>query len=340
MSRNKIHPELPQINAKCLVTGANGFVGSHLCERLLELGCDVYAFIRRTSDTKYLKDLDVHYRYGELNDTDSLMQAVEGFEYIFHVGGVTKAKLKSTFYDVNQQGTANLLHAVRKNCKHIKKFIYISSQAAVGPSQGAQPAVEEKIPAPVTTYGKSKLEGEKEVLKYSDSLPYVIIRPPGVYGPRDTEILTFFKAASLGIKPFFSGEEATISLIYVENLVDGIIRSAISEKTIGNTYLISDGNVLKWNEVVDTLLSAFGKKGLKVTIPVSIFMLWGWISELAFKAVGKTPMLTREKALEITAKNWGCSIDKAINDFNYTPRFSFEEGINITAQWYNENKWL
>jgi len=335
-----MHTDIEPAGARCLVTGANGFIGSHLCDRLIDMGCKVFALVRRSSNLKYISSPKIEFRFGELRDYQSLQKAVGDIDFIFHSAGLTKARNKSEFFQVNHLGTQTLLKAIPENRKDLNRLIYISSQAATGPGVSDEPSNENQTPDPVSAYGRSKLLGEEEVKQFAEKVPYVIIRPTSVYGPRDTEILSFFRAASWGIKPHFGNRKSILSLVFVDDLVDGIIMGAFSNKSRNQTYFISDGMVYEWSEIVDCLLAAFGKKGVKITIPVRLFHLIGWLTENAFNLVGKTPMLNKEKAFEITCDNWGCSAEKAMRDFGYSPRILFKEGAVMTAKWYKDNRWL
>ncbi|MBD3232764.1 MAG: NAD-dependent epimerase/dehydratase family protein [candidate division Zixibacteria bacterium] len=340
LSRNKIQTEIDPTGSKCLVTGANGFVGSHLCEKLLSVGCRVCALVRKTSDLRFLKDLHIEYRYGDVCHPQSLDNAVRDIDFIFHSAGLTKAKDYEDFYKVNHIGTLSLLEAALNNGEPPKRFIYISSLAACGPGENHTPVTEEHTPNPVTTYGKSKLRGEEEVVKRFDSISSTIIRPPSIYGPRDKEIYTFFKTASMGIKPYFGREEAILSMVYIDDLIHGIIKAAFSSKTTSEIYFTTDGEVYTWDDVVSCLLGVFDKKGIHINIPISLFLWLGSFSEQITKAMGKAPMFTREKAYEITRRNWACSCRKAMEVFGYSPKVKFSEGAKLTAKWYKEKKWL
>ncbi|MBD3168457.1 MAG: NAD-dependent epimerase/dehydratase family protein [candidate division Zixibacteria bacterium] len=340
LSSIKTKHNLPLKGKKCLVTGANGFVGSHLCECLVDSGAEVHAFIRKSSNTKSIKHLPLKYSFGELRDQNSLAAAVEGMDYIFHTGGLTKAKNKQDFFDINHGGTFKLVNAVLGRNPGLRKLIYISSQAAVGPGNSPEPVDENFPPNPVTTYGCSKLEGEREVKLFSERIPSVILRPPAVYGPRDTEVFSFFEIASRGIKPFFTGGDRYVSMVYVKDLVDGIIAAAAADNTNSKTYFLTDGKVYHWNEMINSLLASFGKKGWKVIIPTGMFVFFGAVSESFFRILNKTPMLTREKARELTCKYWACSSQRAMSDFGYSPEVDFREGARLTAKWYKDNGWL
>ncbi|MEO8447108.1 MAG: NAD(P)-dependent oxidoreductase, partial [bacterium] len=174
---------------KALVTGATGFVGSHLVDRLIEKNYEVYCLKRKTSSTKWLDGKNVKFVEGDLFSNEALGNCIREMDYVFHVAGLVKAKTKQGFYHGNTEATKNLLEITYKVNPGIKKFIFISSQAAAGPTLTDKPKDENDKPEPITTYGITKLKAEEEVEKYKDKFPVTIIRPPAVFGPRDTEIL-------------------------------------------------------------------------------------------------------------------------------------------------------
>ena len=236
--------------SKALVTGSNGFVGSHLVEDLLSRGYEVSCLVRKTSNLRWIEGLKVSFVYGELKDKESLKKAVKSQDFVFHLGGLTKAQNSNDYYKANHLGTKNLVEATLESNPGIKRFVYVSSQAAVGPGKDITPLNEDSPCNPVTDYGKSKLLGEKAVLSYKDKLPITIIRPSGIYGPRDTEIFIFFKLIKNHIKPLFGFRENYLSLVYVKDLVFGICLTAESKKAIGQTYFIADKNPITISGII------------------------------------------------------------------------------------------
>ena len=184
-----------------LVTGSTGFIGSHLVELLLQKGCRVRCLIRKTSDLQWLKDLPVEFVEGDIADPPSLARAVRGVEYIYHSAGLTKARTEDQYFRANAGGTRSLLEAARDVAPGLKRFLFLSSQTAAGPSPTITPITEEFPPRPITTYGRSKLQGEKECLSVSGRVPVTICRAPAVYGPRDKDVFEFFHTVSRGLQP-------------------------------------------------------------------------------------------------------------------------------------------
>ena len=197
---------------KALVTGGTGFIGSHLTEVLIRKGVQVRCLLRKTSDFKWLKDLPIEFIPGDCNDKTSLEEAVRSVDWVFHLAGVTKAIEEETYFEVNGLGTENLIHACLENNPRLQKFIYISSQAAAGPSINGSNKKESDPCEPVSFYGRSKRMGEESVLAHALELPAFILRPSAVYGPRDKDVFALFKCLSKRIKPYLMGRRQRLSL--------------------------------------------------------------------------------------------------------------------------------
>ena len=206
---------------KALVTGATGFIGSHLVEALVQRGAQVRCLVRDKRHLGWVKDSPVEFVVGNCQEKDSLKQAVQDVDQVFHLAGVTTAVKEKTYFEVNGLGTENLVQACIENNTRLKKFIYLSSQAAAGPGLSGGKKNESDPCEPVSPYGKSKLLGEKLALSHSHELPLLILRPCAVYGPRDKGFYAVFKCLSKRIKPCLSGHDQHISMCYVQDLVRG-----------------------------------------------------------------------------------------------------------------------
>ena len=325
---------------RVLVTGANGFVGSHLVEGLLDKGYQVRCLVRKTSNLKWLSGLKVEYAYGDISEKDSLKEAVRNVDIIIHSAGLTKAKTREEYFKANAEGTRNLMETCLKENPKLQRFVYISSQAATGPGEDEQPKDEAAPCRPVSYYGESKLEGEKIVTGYSSKFPVTIIRPPAVYGPRDTDMLGFFKVVKNGFRISFGKGESYISLVYVKDLVDGILLAAENTKAIGQTYFIADDRVYSWREAFHIIAGALNKKTVPLRIPKSIVFLLAFFSENFYRLIGKTPAFNTQKAKEITQRYWGLNVSKAKSELGFIPKFTLERGAAETVRWYKENGWL
>ena len=327
---------------KTLVTGATGFIGSHLAERLAADGHDVRILLRETSNRKWIEGIDADLVVGSLSDVDSLKRAVEGVDVVYHIAGVVASKDRAGFYRGNVDATRNLLMAIEEVNPEIKRFLHSSSLAAVGPASRADAPVDEGFAfRPITTYGESKADAETVVLEYAERIPTTIIRPPAVYGPRDVGIYTFFQVAARGIAPLIGSDRKLVSLVHVDDLVNGMVMAAESEKAIGETYFISSEEFYDWRQVGDITARVLGRKKPRyIGIPHGLVHLVAGVSGFIGRFQSKPPILDREKGRDITQPYWICSVDKAKNDFGYAQRVSIEKGIEGTVGWYKEHGWL
>ncbi|MFN3134309.1 MAG: NAD-dependent epimerase/dehydratase family protein [Candidatus Kryptonium sp.] len=324
---------------KALVTGATGFIGSHLVDELLNRNYEIRCIVRDTSNLKWLDGKNIEIFKGSLFDIDFLKRAVKDVDYVYHIAGVTKGRDYQDYYRGNVETTRNLLEACLEN-QNLKKFVLASSLAAVGPGDDAIPVDETRPYNPITSYGKSKAEAEKVTLSFKDKLPITIVRPPSVYGPRDTYTFELFKYVKFSFLPVVLPDDQILSLVYVSDLVDGFILAGENEKAAGEIYFISSEKIYTWKEIEEAVLKALDKKVFRIKIPVPILYSVSFISELIFKLQRKASPLNLEKIKDVRQKNWACSIEKAKKELGYTPKVSLEEGMRITINWYVENKWL
>lgn len=319
---------------KTLVTGATGFIGSHLVEELVKRGYDVTCLVRRTSNLRWIDGLKVNLIYGDC-EQGSLSHLPGDIEYVYHLAGLTKAKREEDFFCVNSKGTENLLKALTSKAKGIKRFLYLSSLAASGPSDEGRPIGETKEPKPVSAYGKSKLEGEFITLRYGEYMPITIIRPPVVYGPRDRDLLIFFKLLKKGFYPYWG--KCYYSMIYVDDLVRGMIQAAENKKAEGKIYFMSDGEIYTNDDILSEISQVFDSKIIKFKIPLSmISLILGLIAPLR----NKTSIINRDKIREMRYPYWVCDSTRATNELSFKPKVKIKEGIKWTADWYRIHQWL
>lgn len=323
-----------------LVTGTSGFVGSHLVDKLLELNHNVRVIMRKESKLKWIDPTRVEIFNSDYDDVENLRDAVSNVDYVFHVAGVIKAKTKEIYYKGNVEVTQNLLEAVEQFNPSLNRFVFISSQAAAGPSPSNQPKTEEMECNPVTTYGKSKLEAERVVRNYEAKIPFTIVRPSAVYGPRDPEILLFFQTLKKGIQPMVGFSEKYVSLVHIQDLIDGILLAAFSDKSLNQTYFISSEKGYGWEEIGNISSKIFGKRVLKLRIPHFMIFTVAAISQFFSYFRKEATILNLEKAREMVQNSWVCSVEKAKRELGYSQKVDLEQGVRETIQWYKENGWL
>jgi nucleoside-diphosphate-sugar epimerase len=325
---------------KALITGATGFIGSHLAEALIEKGYEVTCTVRRTSDLTWLKDLNVKLVEGDITDRDSLIEPIRNADYIFHSGGITKAKNESAYYKINADGSRILYEVCHEVNPGIKKIVHISSLAAGGPSAIGRPRLETDPDRPLTYYGKSKLEGEKYAVQYSKELPVTIIRPPAVYGPREKDIFFYFQLINARLRPVLGWRKKYLSLVYVKDLVHAILLAAESPKSSGQMYYVDDGRIYTWQELSGGIQKAIGKFAVPVFVPEILITAAAYAGDL-FAAFSKKPaLLNRQKIVELKQKSWATSSEKIRKDLGFVPAYDLDKGCAETAQWYREHSWL
>lgn len=318
-----------------LVTGATGFIGSHAVEALLRKGYNVTCLVRKTSNLRWLEGLNVRLIYGDCAEKESLKGLIRGFDYIYHLAGITKAVDRDAYFRENSIGTENIIHAASEENRGLKKFIYLSSLSAFGPSPDGKVPDEDDAPHPISDYGRSKLKAEESVLSYKDRFPVVILRAGATYGPRERDIYFFFKLIKKGIMPFWG--EGYLSLLYVEDLISGIILAG--EKGEG-IYFLSDGEIYSVEEVLEEIAKALGVKAMKIKIPTSLLFSIGFILEGLYKISGRPPLLNSDKISEAVQKYWICNSFKAMREIGFRANLSLENGIKKTAEWYRIQGWL
>ncbi len=330
---------------RAFVTGGTGFVGSHLVEALLKRGYEVSCLVR--SEPKWLDGLPVTFVKADLSGSAILCQALRDTTHVFHVAGLTRARNEAELDAANVKGTIDFLKTVFRCAPGAEKILVTSSLAAVGFSERLI-ATESSPLRPISAYGRSKARMEqaiasllKEQTQHSRP-PVVVVRPPAVYGPREKDIFTFFKMVAAGIVPMVgSGSQPEISLVHVQDLVDGMIQAAEHPNTGGETYFIGSEDQYSWQDVKTATLAALGKKrALTIPVPRDMVTTVGSVVEFGGRVLGKYPPLNEEKATEILKACKMCSVAKAVNDFGFQQNISLEAGLKDTIEWYQKNDWL
>jgi UDP-glucose 4-epimerase len=325
---------------KVLITGASGFVGYHLLVEALQNNLEVYAAVRKNSKVTHLTGLDIQYTYLDYTDVDALSKEIKEkqYHYIIHGAGITRARSAAEYDLVNATYTENLAKAVVQSGVAIKKFVLISSLAAIGPLKTLQGIItEDTPPAPITAYGRSKLLAEQK-LKAIENLNYTILRPTAVYGPRDTGIFIFFKQVSKRLEAYIGRGEQKLSFIYVVDLAKAGIRALYNG---GQTaYNLSDGNYYDKYQLGSLTRNILGVKTLKLHLLVIFVKLIAAVSEKISSLRNTAPILNLEKLDELTAVNWSCRIELAKRDLGYQPHYLLEDGLRETLKWYRDNNWL
>jgi len=330
-----------------LITGASGFIGSHLVEEGLKRGYLVFAGIRRTSSRQYLPDPRIQFLELDLASPDKLTRELAHckangirFDYIVHNAGITRARQKDDFHLVNYLFTTYLVSALRELQLIPGKFLLISSLASYGPGDPISmiPVSEEKKPAPIDAYGKSKQEAERFLRTQAD-FPYLILCPTGVYGPREKDYYQFFRLIQNGFAPYIGTRKQRISFIYIQDLAR-LVFDALESEFSGKTWVVSDGSSYSASDFSEIIKTVLHQKTLSFTIPVQIIESLAVMQEILYAPFGKIPLLNREKVLILGSANWQCDPSSVFRDLDFKPEYNLRKGVEETVSWYRDQGWL
>ena len=320
---------------KVLLTGAYGFLGSHILDALCESGEDVRVLLRRTSDTRFIEQrlpqVEVH--YGSLTDTQSLTAAARGIECVIHCAGKTKVVRASEFYAANKDGARNVAEAANASKSSVRRLILISSRAVLGPSVADRPAAEDDAPAPVSEYGRSKLEGEREV-KACAQMPVTILRPSAIYGPRDVEFLPVFRAVKAGFAPLFGGGRQQINLVYAPDVAQAVLRAMNAPEAAGRAYNVASPEVTSSRQLLEEIARQLDVHPIKLPLPMATLYPVCLLQEVLSRLTHRASMLSRQKYRELRAAGWVCSSERMREELGFVCPTGLREGVARTIDWY------
>jgi nucleoside-diphosphate-sugar epimerase len=322
---------------KVLITGANGFVGSHIAERMAARpNVELRLMLRRTSRLEFLEDLSYERVEGDLRDVASLHDAVSGVDTVVHVAGLVSSLTETGYYEVNATGTANLVQAARD--AGVKRFVYVSSLAALGPSNDGK--TPPSTPHPVSPYGRSKLAGEYPVIAAKDAMSVAVVRPPVVYGERDRGLVPFYRIARLGFIPVFGDGSHILTWIHAHDAADATIATALADGPSGAIYTISDGALYTWRSLVETYAAATNRKIRVIPTPKALYTLAGYAGGLAQTIVRKPLPLSPEEVVQMRVAAWIGDHAAITHDLGWQPKIGLEQGFAQSYAWYREQGWL
>lgn len=338
---------------RILVTGASGFIGSFIVEEALNRGYEVWAAVRRSSSRQFLTDSRIHFIELDLSSEQKLTQQMEGstFDYVVHAAGVTKCLHKEDFFRINTEGTKNLVKALINLRMPLKRFVYISSLSIMGAIREQQPyteILESDEPQPNTAYGRSKLEAELWLnnlneefrMKNEASFPFVILRPTGVYGPRERDYFMMAKSIkahtdfAVGYKP------QDITFVFVTDVVQAVFL-AFEKGQTGRCYFLSDGEVYRSSTFSDLIRKELGNPWwIRIIAPLWLLRIITFVGESVGHVTGKVTALNNDKYYIMRQRNWRCDISPARQELGFEPQVKLAEGVRRSILWYKENGWL
>jgi dihydroflavonol-4-reductase len=334
---------------KILVTGASGFIGSFIVEHALQKGMEVWAAVRATSSRRYLQDERIHFIELDLNNRETLCSQLSDhlsnhgkWDYIVHAAGATKCLHRKEFFDTNTVGTKNLVKSLIEQDMTPLMFVYISSLSVFGPVRESEPysdILDTDAPSPDTAYGESKLQSE-EFLTMFENFPHIILRPTGVYGPREKDYFMMAKSIkshtdfAVGYKP------QQLTFIYVLDLVQAIFL-ALEKGKSGKKYFVSDGKVYSSRTFSDLICRELKIKFLlRIKAPIWVLRAVTFCGEYIGRMRGQVTALNNDKYHIMRQRNWRCDISPIIKDLGYKPEYDLSRGVKLAIEWYKKEGWL
>ena len=330
---------------KILITGASGFIGSFIVEEALKKGFDTWAAVRKSSSKEYLKDERINFIELNLSSKAQLIEQLRGhdFDYVVHAAGVTKCLNKQDFHRINTEGTKNLIDAILELQMPLKRFVFVSSLSIFGAIKEQQPYDEIRetdIPQPNTKYGRSKLAAEKYLESLGSRVPYIILRPTGVYGPREKDYFMMAKSIKQHSDFAVGYKRQDITFVYVSDVVQAIFL-ALDKGENGRKYFLSDGEVYQSTTFSDLIHEELGRPWwIRITAPVWVLRIITFCGEYIGKMTGKVTALNNDKFNILRQRNWRCDIQPAIDELGYKPTVKLAEGVRRSIKWYKEQGWL
>lgn len=328
-----------------LITGASGFVGSFIVSEALQRGMEVWAAVRPSSSREYLQDKRIHFLTLDLSSTETLVKQLKdyAFDYVVHAAGITKSVHAEDFFKVNTEGTKHLVDALLQLRMPMKRFIYISSLGVFGAIKDTMPyheINEDDVPKPNTHYGKSKLAAEQYLDRIGNDFPYVILRPTGIYGPREKDYYLVAKSIKNHVDFSVGFQRQDLTFVYVLDVVQAVFL-ALDRGMNGRKYFITDGKVYQSNAFNDLIRKELGNPWcLHLHTPIWLLRLIANLCEYLGKYTGKPTTLNKDKYNIIRQRNWRCNIEPTMDELGYHPHYTLSDGVPLTIKWYRENQWL
>ena len=320
---------------RILITGATGFIGSFICEEAVSRGFETFAEIRKTSSLRYIADERIRKIELNLSSKEQLVEAIGKYEfdYVVHAAGATKCLDRRDFFRINTEGTRNLIDAVRETQPRLNRFVFVSSLSifgAIKEQQPYQPITEHDTPRPNTAYGESKLKAE-EYLRTQEGFPYVILRPTGVYGPREKDYYMMFDSIRKHVDFAAGYKPQVITFVYVSDVVQAVFL-ALEKDCVGRAYFLSDGQNYSSTDFSNLIIKELNAKYvLRIKAPLWILKAVTTCGEYYGRLTKSMTALNRDKYNILKQRNWRGDITPAQRELGYEPKVLLPEGTHLTA---------
>lgn len=323
-----------------LVTGGTGFVGSHMTELLLGQDNEVVCPVRSLSALRNLAGVPAGVI--TIDGMEETLDQGPPVDYVIHLAASTRSLSYEEYRRANVDYTRRLLEyfSQGEKAQALKRFVFVSSQAASGPSPDGAPVRESDPLRPVSLYGRSKVEAEELVMSFRNRFPVTVIRPPTVFGPRDVDVLGVFRTAKFGFVTYIAGPDRLVSIVYVEDLVNGILQAALSPTAQDQVYFMANPEPVVWREFSLLIARILGRRAVAVPVPLGVMRMVSLGGDILGRLSGTARLFRSEKVVEMKQLAWVCSPEKAYRDLNWNPRVPLEEAVRKTARWYKDHKWI
>jgi nucleoside-diphosphate-sugar epimerase len=320
---------------KVLVTGASGFLGSHICEALHEAGYEVHALIRENSSRIWLKKSWIHVHPLGFDKDTELLDILSGIDSVIHTAGRVFGT-REELWEANLEVTVKLVNLCIAS--GIRRFVYASTQSVGGPSKGPYPKSPEDPDCPESSYGQSKKAAEDEINKKSKKIHITSLRYSPVYGPRDKESLRMFKTLQGRIHPLFGSKPIYTNMVYAEDAARAAVVAVTADTPSGSVYNINDGVDYTMAYLYDLITEALeNKRGVRIKVPFWVLELASWWENTI---LGRHSVFNKDKIGEFRARFWLASSQKAVDELNWKPEVKIRDGLKETVWWYRVKKWL
>lgn len=325
---------------RAVVTGASGFIGSHLVDHLRARGAEVHV-VRRAGAPAHAPMPGVREHVVDVLDADAVAAAPvwDGATHCFHLGGVTKARTAAEFERGNLVPTRHIVAALRKRGDLAPRLVQVSSQAAAGPAlHGDRPVREDDPPMPLEGYGASKVAAEREVA--AAGIGAVIVRPSVVYGPRDRDLCHAFRAAIAPVPLYAAPAGQQFSVVHVRDLVALLLLAAESPASRDRTYFAAAGEPVTWRQLYRAVADAAGVRRVGLQVPRRLVSAAAFIADQWPWRLVAPPLLNRHKVALSRPPWWTCDAARAREELGWAPAVAFAAGVRDTYAWYVEAGWL
>ena len=330
---------------RILITGASGFIGSFIVAEALRRGFEVWAAVRKGSSRRYLQDNRINFIELNLSSEEQLVNALShhAFDYVVHAAGVTKCNDDADFFKVNTLGTKNLVNALLKTAMPLKRFVYMSSLSVFGAIHEQMPYVDisnDDTPQPNTAYGRSKLQAEQFLESVAGKLPYIILRPTGVYGPREKDYFLMAQSIKRHVDFAAGYKRQDITFVYVADVVQAVML-ALDHGKVGGKYFLSDGKVYQSTTFSNLIRKALGNPWcVRLCAPLWLLRVVTMAGDAWGRLSGHVTALNNDKYHILRQRNWRCDISSARTELGFKPQYPLERGVPITIDWYKHEGWL